>query len=88
MRSTLEQENKIVEPPLSWDEKVDNESTTLSNITNTTDIKQSEYIESIPKAKSTQVIDAKNSNATNEIKAVYILDSENFIEDLDFIEGC
>ncbi|CAG8834417.1 4803_t:CDS:1, partial [Gigaspora margarita] len=49
-----EQKNKIVEPPLSWDEQVNNKITTLSDITNTTDIKQSEHIESIPEAKSTQ----------------------------------
>ncbi|CAG8744448.1 15909_t:CDS:2, partial [Gigaspora margarita] len=53
-KQTHEQENKIAEPPLSWDEQVDNEITTLSDITNTTDIKQSEHIESIPEAKSTQ----------------------------------
>ncbi|CAG8857395.1 38475_t:CDS:1, partial [Gigaspora margarita] len=38
-KQTREQENKIVEPPLSWDEQVDNEIPTLSDITNTTDIK-------------------------------------------------
>ncbi|CAG8846898.1 43297_t:CDS:1, partial [Gigaspora margarita] len=86
-KQTREQENKIVEPPLSWDEQVDNEITTLSDIMNTTDIKWSEHIESIPEAKSTQVIDAKSSN-TNEIKADNILDCEDFIEDLDFIEEC
>ncbi|CAG8850524.1 59_t:CDS:1, partial [Gigaspora margarita] len=53
-KQTREQENKIVELPLSWDEQVDNKITALSDITNTTDIKQSEYIESIPEAKSTQ----------------------------------
>ncbi|CAG8847931.1 27925_t:CDS:1, partial [Gigaspora margarita] len=53
-KQTREQENKIAEPPLSWDEQVNNEITTLSDITNTTDTKQSEHIESIPEAKNTQ----------------------------------
>ncbi|CAG8831524.1 4854_t:CDS:2, partial [Gigaspora margarita] len=76
-------ENKIAEPPLRWNEQVNKEITTLSD-----NIKQSEHTESNPEAKNTLVIDAKSSNTTNEIKADNILDSENFIEDLDFMEGC
>ncbi|CAG8801711.1 21332_t:CDS:2, partial [Dentiscutata erythropus] len=86
-KQTREQENKTAEPPLRWDKQVNKEITTLSDITNTTNIEQSEHIESNPEAKNTQVIDAKCSNSTNEIKVDNILDSEDFIEDLDFMEG-
>jgi len=86
-KQTREQENKTAKPPLRWDEQVNKEIATLGEITNTTNIEQSEHIESNPEAKNTQVIDAKCSNSTNEIKVDNILDSEDFVEDLDCTEG-
>ncbi|CAG8504265.1 23763_t:CDS:1, partial [Gigaspora rosea] len=85
-KQTREQENKTAEPLLRWDEQVNKEITTLSDITNTTNIEQSEHIESNPEAKNTQVIDAECSNTTNKINADKVLDSEDFIEDPDFME--
>ena len=66
--------------------QVNKEITTLSDITNTTNIEQSEHTESNPVARNTQVIEAECSNTTNKINVDNVLDSEDFIEDPDFME--
>ncbi|CAG8558260.1 23889_t:CDS:2 [Gigaspora rosea] len=86
-KQTKEQGNKDTETPLSWNEQVNNESNTLSDIMNIANIEQLEHTKNNLEAKNTHEKDEKCNNPTDKIKEDSFIDSEDFIDDA-FMEGC